>query len=264
MPLVALKDTSIYYERSGLPGGPALLLSNSLGTTMDMWEPQLEAFRQRYTLIRYDMRGHGRSSVPTGPYTIEQLGGDVMALIEALDLSSVAYCGLSIGGLIGQWLAVNAPEHFRAFIFANTAAKIGNAEGWSQRIATVEQGGLAAIAEGGLQRWFTPAFRERASRTAERMRTMLASCNPSGYVSACAALRDTDLRGSIRAIDAPVCILAGRHDPVTTIEDARFMQQQIAGSYVVKLPASHISNVEAPEEFTTAVLGFLEQQDSHG
>jgi 3-oxoadipate enol-lactonase len=264
MPQVALNGTSIHYEQSGVQGAPALLLSNSLGTTMDMWEPQLEAFRQKYTLIRYDMRGHGKSSVPAGPYTIEQLGGDVIALIEALNLSQVAYCGLSIGGLIGQWLAVNEPEHFCAFIFANTAAKIGNAEGWSQRIATVEQGGLAAIADGGLQRWFTAAFREKNPRTAARMRTMLVSCNPSGYVSACAALRDTDLRDAIGAIDAPVCILAGQHDAVTTIEHAHFMQQQIAGSYVVELPASHISNVEAPAEFKTAVLDFLEQQDSHG
>jgi 3-oxoadipate enol-lactonase len=264
MPQLTLKGASICYERSGVSHAPTLLLSSSLGTTMDMWEPQLEPLRQRYNIIRYDLRGHGKSSVPPGPYTIDQLGGDVLALIEALRLTRVAFCGLSIGGMIGQWLAANAPQNFSSFILANTAANIGTRETWNQRIAAVEQGGLTVIADGVLQRWFTPSFREAYPQKTGQMREMLTSCNPQGYASACAAIRDMDLRDSIGAIDKPVCIIAGQMDVVTVVDDARFLQRQIKGSSLVQLPAAHISNVEASAQFTTAVLDFLEEQDSHG
>ncbi len=264
MPQLALNGFSLNYEQAGVSEGAVIMLSNSLGTTMDMWKPQLAVLGKRYTIVRYDMRGHGNSSVPDCPYTIDHLGEDALALIKTLQLTRVVFCGLSIGGMIGLWLAANAPQNFHGFILANTAAAIGTPDTWNQRIATVEQGGMGAVADSILQRWFTPLFREMHSETTAHMREMLISCAPKGYVYACAAIRDMDLRSSIGGIGKPVRILTGEHDTVTTVADARFLEQQIVGSSVVQLPAAHISNVEAPEQFTSAVLSFLEELDFHG
>jgi 3-oxoadipate enol-lactonase len=264
MPQVTLNGFSLNYELSGAPEAPAVLLSSSLGTTMNMWEPQLEEIRRQYAVVRYDMRGHGNSSAPDGPYTIDQLGEDVLALMRELRLPRAVFCGLSIGGMIGMWLAANAPQHFHGFILANTAAKIGTQETWNLRIAAVEQDGLASVADSVIRRWFSPAFCETHPQATAEMREMLVSCDPNGYVSACAAIRDMDLRDSIRGIKKPVCILTGEYDIVTTVADARFLEQSIAGSSLVQLPAAHISNVEAPGEFTNAVLSFLKEHDFHG
>jgi 3-oxoadipate enol-lactonase len=260
VPHLLLNGASIFYERSGVPGAPVLLLSHALGTTARMWEPLLELLGRQYELIRYDMRGHGQSSTPLGPYLIDQLGHDVLALVDSLHLRRIAFCGISAGGLIGQWLAVNAPENFRAFILCNTAAKIGTPESWNQRIAAVEQGGMAAIADALLARYLTASFREGHPEIAARMREMLAASDPLGYISACAAVRDADLRAAIANVRTPTYIVAGQHDALTTLDQARFMQQQISDSSLVELPAAHISSIEMPLEFAATVLTFLKGQ----
>jgi 3-oxoadipate enol-lactonase len=264
MPYFANGNVSLHYERSGVQGAPALVLSSSLGTTAELWTTQLPEFEQHYDVIRYDMRGHGASSVPMGPYSVEQLSDDVLGLINELQLADVAFCGISIGGAIGQWLAIHAPEGFRAFILCNTAAKIGTLENWKIRIATVRQEGMNAVADRILQGWFTSPFREVNPETVARMRAMLTQCDPAGYVSTCAAVRDVDLRNAVHQIRKPVCIFAGKHDLSTTVEDAQFLHRAIEGSKLVELPAAHISNIEAATQFTAAVLDFLKEQDSHG
>ena len=263
MPHLAIDDTSIHYERSGVSGAQTLILSTSLGATMEMWEPQRPVFEQHYDLLRYDMRGHGTSSVPPGPYSVAQLAQDVLALVDFLHLNKPVFCGLSVGGAIGQWLAIHAPQKFEAFILANTAAKIGTLDGWRQRIDAVQDGGIAPLADRILQGWLTVQFRQSQPEVAAKMRSMLVACNTAGYLSTCAAVRDADLRDLVHQIHKPVCILAGQHDLSTTMEDAEFLHHAIQGSKLVELPAAHISNVETPLLFTEAVLDFLQGQNFH-
>jgi len=258
MPRAELKEVSIYYEISGRADAPVLMLSSSLGTTGEMWKPQLEAFGRDYQVLRYDMRGHGRSSTPPGPYSIQQLAADVVALLDSLGLDKVDYCGLSIGGMIGQWLGANLPSRLNRLILCNTAAKIGTEETWNGRIAAVQVGGMAAIIDGGaMERWFTPGFRNARSPMFIEMRDMLAATDPVGYIAACAAIRDMDQRATAASIVTSTLVIACEHDPVTTVSDAQFLHDSISGSTLTVLPASHISNVEAAQQFNAAVLGFL-------
>jgi len=258
MPHAELKDVSLHYELSGRVGAPVLMLSSSLGTTGEMWKPQLEAFRRDYRVLRYDMRGHGRSSVPSGPYSIQQLTLDVIALLDFLRLDKVNYCGLSIGGMIGQWLGANFPARLNRLILCNTAAKIGIEETWNARIAAVHAGGMTAILDGGaMHRWFTRQFIADGSPMFIEMREMLSATDPVGYVAACAAIRDMDQRATAASIISPTLIIAGEYDPVTTVLDAQFLHANISGSGLTVLPASHISNVEASQQFNAAVLDFL-------
>ncbi len=257
MPLIDLGDVSLNYELSGRLDAPVLLLSNSLGTTLGMWDPQREELEKKYRLLRYDMRGHGASSVPAGPYTVDLLGRDVLALLDALRIDEVYFCGLSVGGVIGQWLGIHAPSRFRKLILCNTAAKIGTAETWNKRIADVQLGGMEAVADAVVQRWFTAEFVASGAPVVTTMRQMLAACNPAGYVAACAAIRDMDLREAVGVIPIPVCLIAGERDAVTTLADAQFLQSHIAGAELVTLPAAHISSAEVPQQFSAAVLKFL-------
>ncbi len=264
MPRLSRDGRSIFYERTGVKGAPVLLLSGSLGTTYEMWDAQMEELPKHYDVVRYDMRGHGKSSTPPGPYSIDQMGGDVVALIEELRCGLAAFCGLSIGGVIGQWLAIHARQYFRAFILANTAAQIGTVESWSSRIATVERLGMKSVTEGIVDRSFTKVFQATSAPTVAKLKRMLNGCDPRGYISACAALRDIDLRHSLSSIRSPACILAGQYDLVATVADSRWLHEQIAGSSLVQIPAAHLSNMEAPDSFHDAVLHFLKEQDSHG
>ena len=168
------------------------------------------------------------------------------------------FCGLSIGGVIGQWLGANAPERLKSLVLCNTAARIGTLESWNERIAAVGQGGVASIAEAVLQRWFTPAFRLASPAAVAPLQAMLLATNPSGYVSLCTALRDMDQRKLVERIRLPTCVIAGDHDPATTLDDAKFLQARIAGARLVSLPVAHISNVEAADQFNAMLIEFLE------
>ena len=259
MTTITVNGVTLRYDLTGNPAGEVLVLSTSLGAHLEMWDPQIEALGATHRILRYDMRGHGQSSTPPGPYTIEQLGRDLIVLLDALHLKTVSLCGLSIGGVIGQWLALNAPNRLRRLILSNTAAKIGSAKIWNERIATVQTQGMAPLASASLPRWFTPAFRATDAPIIARMQQMLLTDDPSGYIATCAALRDIDLRDQIAAIQTPTLILAGEHDPVTTVSDAEYLHSRIAGSRLQILPAAHISNAEQPQLFNQAVLEFLHQ-----
>ncbi len=177
-------------------------------------------------------------------------------------LGKCIFVGLSIGGVIGQWLGANAPERLKSLVLCNTAARIGTLESWNQRIAAVEQGGVASIADAVIQRWFTPAFRLASPGAVAPLQAMLLATNPRGYVLLCAALRDMDQRKLVERIRLPTCVIAGDHDPATTIEDAKFLQERIPGARLVSLPVAHISNVEAADRFNAAVIEFLEEVDN--
>jgi 3-oxoadipate enol-lactonase len=257
MPFLELNRSRIHYELSGRDAGDALVFSNSLGTNLAMWDRQMEALSGSFRILRYDTRGHGQSEVTPGPYTIEQMAGDVLALLDSLKLDRVSFCGLSMGGMIGMALALRVPERIQKLILCNTAPKIGSAEMWNTRVTTVRNSGMGAVADGVLERWFTPAFRAATPEPVATTRKMLLTTPVEGYAACCGAIRDTDLRDEISNIRVPALIIAGSHDPVTPPADGLFMAARIAGSKYVELAAAHLSNVEAADAFTTELSAFL-------
>jgi 3-oxoadipate enol-lactonase len=249
----------ISYTIEGPTGAPVLLFINSIGTTRDLWARQLPALTGRYRVIRYDARGHGRSSVPAGDYTIAQLGGDALAILDQVGAASADVCGISLGGLTAMWLGVHAPQRVRSLVLANTAARIGSVQSWTERIAFVQEQGMAALAEITMPRWFTEAFRTREPEAVRTFRKMIETCPAAGYIGCCAALRDEDLRDAIKAIRCPVLAVAGATDVATPPEALRFIHEQIAGSRLMTLDAAHLSNVEQHEAFTNAVMEFVDR-----
>jgi len=239
---------------------PALMLSNSLGTTLEMWDPQVAAFSKRYRVIRYDARGHGGSPTTSEPCTFTDLGQDVLAVMDALDIARATFCGISMGGHTGLWLGVHAGHRFNAIAVCNSAAKIGTPQGWNERAAMVRQGGQAAmlaLAESSPSRWFTEDFVQAHPTQVRRAQSWIASMAPQGYAACCEALATSDLRNDLGRITVPTLLLAGASDPVTTVADAQAMQLGIAGSQLTTVQASHLSNLEAPRVFDQAVLAFL-------
>lgn len=253
-------DGSLNYLLEGPADAPVLMLSNSLGTDLRMWDEQMAAFTEHFRVLRYDTRGHGQSCVTPGPYSIEQHGRDAVALLDALQIDRASFCGLSMGGLIGQWLAIHAPERLQRLVLCNTAAKIGNPAVWNPRIDTVLLDGAAALRglrDGAVARWFTPEFAIACPDRVERIVDMLAHTAPQGYAANCAAVRDADFRENLGRIDVPVLIVCGTQDAVTTVEDGRYMAERIREAQRVMLHAAHLSNVEAGAQFTRRVLDFL-------
>ena len=258
MPFAQGQGARIHYEIEGPADGPVLLLSNSLGTDLGMWSPQMPSLAARYRVLRYDSRGHGRSEAPEGPYTIDMLGQDAVAVLDAAGVERALFCGLSKGGMVGQWLGVNAPDRVGRLVLANTAAFIGAPEVWNQRIETVRAQGMAAIVPGVIDRWFTKPFQERAPDSVARIRDMLLATDPGGYTACCAAVRDMDQRQAISAIRVPTLVIAGRHDLATSPEQGRLIAETVPGARFLELDAAHLSNIEAEAAFTHALLDFLD------
>ena len=256
MPFADLGDMRIRYELTG-SARPVLVFSNSLGTDYSMWDPQMAHLSRHFRILRYDTRGHGGSSVTPGDYTIEQLGGDVIALLDALDLDRVDFCGLSMGGTTGMWLGIHAPERFDRIVLCSTAAKIGSPETWNSRVATVRKDGMKPVAAAVIERWFTPEFRASHPEKVAPVQRMLENSPPDGYASCCAAIRDADLRELVSRIQSRTLVIFGAKDPVASAADAQFLVSQIQGSKIAELNASHLSNVEQAEQFTQAVSQFL-------
>jgi 3-oxoadipate enol-lactonase len=258
--MLRLADGDLHYQLDGPAAAPVLILSNSLGTDLQMWDAQVPAFAEHFRVLRYDTRGHGQSLVTDGPYSIEQLGRDVLALADALDIQRFSFCGLSMGGLIGQWLAINAPTRIQRLVLCNTAAKIGSPEVWNPRIETVLRDGQAAmlaLRDASIARWFTAEFAATQPALVDPVVGMLAATAPQGYAANCAAVRDADFCEQIASIVAPTLIVCGTADGVTTPEHGRYMQERIRAAELVEFHAAHLSNVEAGELFTSRVLTFL-------
>jgi 3-oxoadipate enol-lactonase len=257
VPHVTIEGCRLQYRLDGPATAQVLLLSNSLGTDSGLWEGQLPAFAARFRLLRYDSRGHGGSDAPPGPYTIDRLGRDALGLLDALGIDRAHVCGVSKGGMVGMWLGTHAADRVGRLALCNTSARIEPASAWDDRIRAVREGGMAAIADAVLARWFTPAFRESQPAEVERVRQMLLATPPEGYAACCGAIRDMDQRETIRAIRAPTLVVVGEHDPATPPAHGRLIADRIAGARLVSLPAAHLSNIEAAPAFDEAVLDFL-------
>jgi len=240
-----------------MPDLPVLVLSHSLGTDLTLWDPQMPAFVKQFRVLRHDLRGHGGSSATAGPYTIELLARDVLALLDGLGIARAHFCGLSIGGQIGLWLGLHASDRLHKLVVCNSAARIGTDAAWNARIEAVRRGGVAAIAEGVIDGWLTPAFRARASGQAERLRRVLLATPPAAYAAACAAVRDFDARETVAGVRAPTLVVSGSADKATTPAEGRFLAERIPGARYLEVAAAHLSNVEAAETFTSGVAAFL-------
>jgi 3-oxoadipate enol-lactonase len=259
MPMIDADGCLLNVSVEGRDGGPTLMLSNSLGTHMGMWEPQMASLTKLFRVIRYDRRGHGKSGL-SGPYSMERFGRDVLAILDDLNIEKVHWCGLSMGGMVGQWLGANAPTRFDKIILSNTSCYYPDPTNWLNRIKAVKEGGIAAVADAVIAGWLTADFREREPRITGNMKAMLLATPVEGYLACCEALSTLDQRDLLPRIKSPTLVIAGRHDMATPPAAGEFIRSQIPGASLTILDAAHISNVEQPHAFTDAVVGFLTQR----
>ena len=257
MPVIQSGGSAINVVLDGEERAPVLILSNSLGTDHGMWEPQVATLAKHFRLVRYDRRGHGRSAVTAPPYSMAQLGGDVLAIMDGLNIEKANWCGLSMGGMVGQWLGANAPERFNRLILCNTSCFYADKDAWNDRITTVKKDGVAPLAAAVAGRWFTQGFIAREPAQVARLRKMVEETSVDGYLGCCAAIRDMDHREMLRKISAPTLIIAGKHDVATPVANGELIRDNIPGAKMTVLDAAHISNVEQADKFTAEVLGFL-------
>jgi len=257
MPTAPLADVRLHFRIDGDDGAPPLMLSNSLGTTLDMWEPQMSALAGRFRVIRYDSRGHGRSQTTPGPYSIDQLARDAVGLLDHLAIDRAHFCGLSMGGMVGLWLGIHAPDRLDRLVVANTAAKIGTSEMWNARIDAVRKGGMAAIVSAVLARFFSPQLLEQPTPMILRIREAFEQTSPDGYIACCAAVRDMDQRYSLARIHVPTLVITGSDDMATPPAEGRLIAESVHRGRYVELPATHLSNVQSAPGFTQALVQFL-------
>jgi 3-oxoadipate enol-lactonase len=257
MPFVSCHGVDIHYRLDGPADAPVLLFSNSLGTSLSMWDAQADALAGMYRVLRYDTRGHGGSSVPPGPYSVAQLGGDVVHLLDHLGIARAHMCGLSMGGITAMWLAIHHRDRIDHLVLSNTAAYIGPPGGWASRAAAVERDGVASIAPAVVARWLTPAYAWAHAAQVASLQSMLAATSRTGYAASCLALRDNDLRGEVAAIRAPTLVISGAGDLPTPPGDGHYLAAQIPGARYAELPAAHLSNQECPDAFLRLLNDFL-------
>lgn len=258
MPVIDSHGCPIDVEITGPDNAPVLMLASSLGTTKHMWDPQMPAFAKHYRVVRYDRRGHGKSGVPKGPYSMEMLGRDAIAIMDGLKLDKVNWLGLSMGGMEGMWLGANAGNRFSKLILSNTSAHYADKTMWHTRMDAVgKAGSVAAIADMVINAWLTKDFQTAHPDTTARMKEMMIATPVEGYLGCCAAVRDMDHREILKDIKVPTLIIAGSKDPATNVAAAEFIRDRIPGSKLAIIDAAHIANVEAPEAYAKTVLDFL-------
>jgi 3-oxoadipate enol-lactonase len=258
MPMIDVEGCPLNVEVEGRDDAPVLMLSNSLGTDLHMWDPQMPEFTRHFRVVRYDRRGHGKSGVSKGPYSFERFGRDILAIIDALKIKKMNWCGLSMGGMDGQWLGANAADRIERLVLANTNFYYADKTPWADRIKFVHEKGLAAFVDTNMERWFTKGFRERAPQEIDRMKQMFLASNRDGYAACVEAIRDMDFRASNLGIATPTLVIVGAQDPATPPSYGEEIARQIKGAKLVSLDAAHISNVEQPAAFSKAVLDFLQ------
>lgn len=250
--------TRIAYRFDGDVGRPVLVLSNSIATTLHMWDRQVGELAKHFRVLRYDFRGHGGSSAPVGAYSLDRLGRDVIELLDALGIGRAHFLGLSLGGFVGQWLGIHAPERIDRLILSNTSSHLSPASYFDERIAAVRQApDMSETAETFLANWFPASMVAANAPVVEDFRTMLLTIDRHGLAGLFAAVRDADLRRSVALISRPMLVIAGQFDTVTAVSHSELIAAAVPGAKLVVLPAVHLSNVEYPAEFIQAVLGFL-------
>jgi 3-oxoadipate enol-lactonase len=247
----------LHHRLDGPPAAPALVLAASLGTTADMWQPQLAALSRSWRVVRYDQRGHGASPVPAGPYRIDDLGQDLLALLDRLGLSRVDFAGLSLGGMVGMWLAAHAPDRVHRLALLCTSARLGPSGAWQERAATARANGTAAIADMMMGRWFTPGFRQRNPEVVTWARAMLTGTPAEGYAACCEAIAAMDLEAALCRIHAPVLVVAGTADHATPVGHAERIVAGIPGARLAVVDAAHLASVERAEQVTGLLTGFF-------
>jgi 3-oxoadipate enol-lactonase len=259
------EPVAVHHRLDGPGDAPVLVLGHSIGCDLGMWDPQMEALSARFRVLRYDHRGHGASPVPSGPYSLDDLGADVLALLDRLELERVHVGGLSLGGMVAMWIAARAPERVERLVLCCTSAFLGPRENWLERARTVRAEGMEAMAPTALERWLTPAFREREPATAAGLELTLLATAPEGYAACCEAIGGMDLRTELPGIAAPTLVVAGADDPATPPAHGEAIAAAIPGARLVVLPdAAHLANVEQPEALTRAVVEHLGAKDPKG
>lgn len=247
----------LHHELSGPPDAPVVVLGNSLGTTTALWDRQLPVLHRRFRVLRYDHRGHGGSGVVDGPYRIDDLADDVLELLDALGLARVSYCGVSMGGMVGMWLAGHAPERIERLVLCCTTAGFPSAQPWLDRAAAVRESGTGSLAPAAAGRWFTPAFRARSPEVVAAFGAGLSSVDDEGYAGCCEALAAMDLRSVLPVIEAPTAVIAGASDEATPPDCGRFIADSVPGATFHLVPGAHLANVEAADEVSAILEGHL-------
>jgi 3-oxoadipate enol-lactonase len=257
VPFANVNNARMFYRLEGRAGLPVLVMSHSLGCDLGMWEPQMPQLLERMQVLRYDTRGHGASDVPSGDCSIADLGRDVVALTAGLDIRKFGFCGLSMGGAIGQWLAINQPGLITGLILANTAPRFSTRDIWETRIRDVRNGGMQAIVDAVMGRFFTPKTLA-SDPYAHSVKSVFLGTEPAGYAACCAALRDTDFTSSIGKVNVPTLVIGGDQDPSTPWQGhGEVLARNIPGAKTLRLNTAHLSNIEEPRAFTQALLEFL-------
>lgn len=251
---------ALHYEQSGPPDAPVVLLGSSLGTTLEMWSAAGATLERQHRLVRYDHRGHGGSPVPAGPYQIADLGGDVIALLDGLGLGRVCYVGVSLGGMVGLWLAAHAPERIERLVCICSSAYLPPAEAWVERAASVRAAGsVAAVADSVLARWFTPAYARSHPAVIERVGAMLRSCPFEGYAACCGVIERLDLREQLRLIRAPTLVVGADQDPAIPPEHSRSIAAAVPGARLEVLEhGAHLAAIECADEVAALIEHHLE------
>ena len=258
MPSATVNGATLSYQWDGTETKPVLVLSNSLTTDMRMWEPLLPAFTEHFRVLRYNNRGHGGSSSPAGEYTMNDIAGDALALMDYLDIPTAQFCGLSMGGMVGMWLGLHAPERVQKLIICNTSSDVGSPEPWTARIEAIKNGGMAAIEEAGVERFLSEEYRSTGGSAVGMVRAMLLDCDVEGYCGCIAAVRDMSLTDQLSQITNDVLVIAGEVDFATPVSHSEFIVDRIPGAKLTVIPGvSHLSCAEKPEEFGRIVLDFL-------
>lgn len=258
MPSSLINGARTEYRLDGPEGAPVVMLSNSLMSTHRMWDPQLDALLQHYRVLRYDTRGHGASQTTPGPYSIELLADDAAALIEHQRLGAVHFVGLSMGGMIGQQLAIRHPARLLSLSLCDTASEMPPRSLWDDRLATARRQGTAGLVDGTIRRWFVPAFVSREPQTIEWVREMILSTGAEGYIACASAVRDMSQTYLLQRIRTPTQVIVGREDPACTLEASQVLQREIAGATLHVIDdAAHLANIEKPAEFTALLLDFI-------
>ncbi|MBI2016591.1 MAG: 3-oxoadipate enol-lactonase [Candidatus Rokubacteria bacterium] len=259
---VTANGIGVSYTLDGPAGAPVVTLSHSLAATSAMWEPQLKALTARWRVLRYDTRGHGGTDAPAGAYTLDQLAEDARQLLAALGVTTTHFVGLSMGGMIGQTLALKAPELFASLVLCDTSSRVPPEARptWEERIRTAETQGMEPMVEATIGRWFTAPFRDARRDVVDPVRAMIRATPPRGYAGCCHAISQLDLTDRLPAITIPTLVIVGEEDQGTPVAASRAIQERIKGAELVVLKsAAHLSNLEQPEAFTRALTAFLDR-----